>query len=113
MSKPFNVLRNKMSPAARKRASTKVTKMLKEMVLQELRQARDVTQEQLAKLLDTKQANVSRLERRTDICISSLRDYIQAMGGELDIVARFPDHEIHIKFSDLSENKKTKRASSR
>ena len=72
--------------------------------LQELRQARQMSQERLAQILDTKQANVSRLERRTDMYISTLRSYIEAMGGELDIVARFPDGEIHVnQFSQLSE----------
>lgn len=96
MSKPFSNLRNKMSPAAQKAASAKTQQMLKEMPLQELRQAHQMSQERLAELLSTKQANVSRMERRTDMYISTLRSYIEAMGGELDIIARFPDGEVHI-----------------
>lgn len=59
--------------------------------LQELRKSRDLTQETVAALLGVNQENVSRLERRNDLLLSTLRDYIGAMGGELDIVARFPD----------------------
>lgn len=105
MSKPFSTLRKKMPPAAQKAAAEKTQQMLKEMPLQELRQAHQMSQERLAELLSTKQANVSRMERRTDMYISTLRSYIEAMGGELDIVARFPDGEIHInQFEDIEKD---------
>jgi transcriptional regulator with XRE-family HTH domain len=96
MSKPFNILIKKMPKTAQKAAALKTQQMLKEMPLQELRQAHQMSQEHLAELLSTKQANVSRIERRTDMYISTLRSYIVAMGGKLDIVARFPDGEVHI-----------------
>jgi DNA-binding XRE family transcriptional regulator len=103
MNKPFKTLRNKMPVAAQKAAAEKTKKMLKEMPLQELRQAHQMSQERMAELLDTKQANVSRIERRTDMYISTLRSYIEAMGGELDIVARFPDGEVHInQFEEIN-----------
>ena len=112
MSKPFNVLRKKMSASARKKANEKAKKFLAEMPLQELRQARQMSQERLAEILNTKQANVSRIERRTDMYISTLRSYIEAMGGELDIVAKFPEGEIHVnQFGDIVENKKFKKVS--
>lgn len=102
MNKPFNALRKKMSPRAQKVSAKKTQQMLKEMPLQELRQAHQMSQERLAELLSTKQANISRIERRTDMYISTLRSYIEAMGGELDIVARFPDGEVHInQFEDI------------
>src|ERR1700690_1990727 len=96
MSKPFNTLRKKMSKLAKKAAAIKTQEMLKEMPLQELRQAHQMSQERLAELLSTKQANISRIERRTDMYISTLRTYIEAMGGQLDIVARFPNGDVHI-----------------
>src|SRR3989338_5196682 len=96
MSKPFNILRKKMSKSAQKVAAIKTQQMLKEMPLQELRQAHQMSQERLAELLSTKQANISRIERRTDMYISTLRSYIEAMGGQLDIIARFPDGEVYI-----------------
>jgi transcriptional regulator with XRE-family HTH domain len=73
--------------------------------LQELRQARQFSQEQLADALRVRQASISKMERRTDMYISTLRSYIEAMGGELDIVARFPDGTVRIKqFSDIEKN---------
>lgn len=105
MSKPFSNLRKKMSSTAQKTATDKAQQMLREMPLQELRQAHQMSQERLAELLSTKQANVSRMERRTDMYISTLRSYIEAMGGELDIVARFPDGEVHInQFEDINSD---------
>ena len=102
MTKPYNTLRKKMSLAAQKTAASKTKEMLKEMPLQELRQAHQMSQERLAELLSTKQANVSRIERRTDMYISTLRSYIEAMGGKLDIIAKFPDGEVYInQFEDI------------
>ena len=76
--------------------------MLAELPLQELRQARQMSQEKLAEILGGKQASVSKLEHRTDMYVSTLRSYIEAMGGELDIVARFQDGDVRIKqFQDL------------
>jgi hypothetical protein len=62
-----------------------------EATLRELREIRSRSQAQLAEKLHTGQAAVSKMERRTDMYISNLRNFIRAMGGELDIVARFPD----------------------
>jgi predicted transcriptional regulator len=64
-----------------------------EMTRQELRQTRKVTQKEIAQSLKIEQGNVSRIEQRTDLMLSTLRKYIVAMGGELQIVAVFPDSE--------------------
>ena len=102
MTKPFNLLRKKMSKSAQKAAVKKTQRMLKEMPLQELRQALQLSQEHLAEILSTQQANVSQIERRADMYISTLRGYIEAMGGELDIIARFPEGEVRInQFQDI------------
>ncbi len=85
-----------MSPQARKKADKKMRLMLEEMALQELRQKKGISQEYLAETLATKQANVSRMERRTDMHVSTLRSYVEAMGGELQIVARFPEGDVYI-----------------
>lgn len=91
-----------MSKKAQQSAAEKTIQLLTEMPLQELRQAHHLSQERLAELLDTKQANVSRIERRTDMYISTLRSYVEAMGGELDIVAKFPEGNVHInQFQDI------------
>jgi transcriptional regulator with XRE-family HTH domain len=60
--------------------------------LQELRRARAMTQNQLAAALDVSQAQVSRIEKQADLLLSTLASYVDAMGGELELVARFPDH---------------------
>jgi DNA-binding XRE family transcriptional regulator len=104
MAKSFNQLRAKMSPESRKRAEAKTAAILRSLPLHELRAARKVTQEQLAETLNLKQAAISRMERRTDVYISTLRRYIEAMGGELVISARFPDGEVEVRqFGDIEE----------
>lgn len=103
MATPYRQLREKMSPQARVQAAQKTREILAEMALQELRQALELTQEEVAKLLKTSQANVSKLERRTDMYISTLREFIQAMGGKLEIVARFPGGSVKIdQFHDVT-----------
>ena len=62
-----------------------------EMTLRDLRKARHLTQERMAELLGVRQDNISRLEGRTDMLLSTLRSYIDAMGGSLDLVVNFPD----------------------
>ncbi len=62
-----------------------------EMTLRDLRKARDLTQEHMAELLSVGQDNISRLERRADMLVSTLRSYVAAMGGSLDLIVRFPD----------------------
>jgi transcriptional regulator with XRE-family HTH domain len=96
MANKFAVLRTRMKPAGQARASQRTAEMMHEMPLQELRQARHFSQEALADALDTSQSSISKLERRVDVYISTLRRYIQSMGGELDIVARFPDGNVRI-----------------
>jgi transcriptional regulator with XRE-family HTH domain len=65
--------------------------MEQELSLVELRRARAMTQQQLASDLQVGQASIAKLERRTDMYLSTLRRFLEAMGGELDIVVRFPD----------------------
>lgn len=66
------------------------------MPLQELRHARNLSQEQLARTLSVKQAAVSKIEKRTDMYVSTLRNFIKAMGGDLEIIAKFPDGAVQI-----------------
>ncbi len=102
MGKKFRDLRARMSRERRKRAHDRAETMLSELPLQALRQARKLTQEALAKTLGSEQALVSKLERRADMYVSSLRAYIEALGGELEIVARFPDGAVRItQFEDI------------
>lgn len=96
MTKSFNELRQKMSPASQTRADALTKKMLAEMPLYELRQAMNLTQEELASTLNVKQATVSKLERRTDMYISTLARFVEAMGGELEVRARFRNGDVKI-----------------
>lgn len=75
-----------------------------EMTLQQLRKARARSQEVVGEVLHINQASVSKIERRTDMYVSTLRSFIEAMGGELEIVARFPDQPpVRIKqFEELA-----------
>jgi len=61
-----------------------------QMTLQELRKTLNLTQESMARLLEIKQANVSKVEKRADMLISTLRSYVEAMGGSLELIARLP-----------------------
>ena len=63
------------------------------MTLRQLRQACRLTQQKVAKSLRIGQEGVSKIERRSDLLISTLRDYVQAMGGQLSLVVEFPDRE--------------------
>ncbi len=102
MPKNFNSLRAKMSPAAQERSHRLATKYRSGMALDELRQARAMTQVHLAKILRVNQAAVSKLERRADMYVSTLQDFIKAMGGELTITARFPEGTVEItQFEDV------------
>ncbi|RJP27214.1 MAG: transcriptional regulator [Candidatus Omnitrophota bacterium] len=66
--------------------------LAEELTLQELRKAKQRSQAAMAKRLRVNQAAVSKLERRADMYVSTLRSFIEAMGGSLEIIARFPDH---------------------
>jgi len=102
MAKKFRDLTANWPPERLARVEARVHKTLAEMRLQELRKARRLSQVALAKKLQAQQATISKLERRTDMYVSSLRQYIGAMGGELEIIARFPEGAVRInQFQDL------------
>lgn len=97
MAKPFKKLRDKMSPESRKRVDRRVRDTLVEMSLQDLRQKiAGMTQVELAEILEVTQGAVSQLEGRHDILLSKLTHYVRALGGDLELVARFPDSEVRI-----------------
>ncbi len=102
----FAVLRSKMLPESRARAEAKSQQLREEMDLAELRRAHQLSQEELGQALKVGQASVAKLEKRTDMYVSTLRRMIEAMGGELEIVARFRDRSIRIKsFGELRKQK--------
>ena len=79
-------------PAARREEILKRSEVLIEeyMTLQELRKTLNLTQETMASLLTIRQANVSKIEKRADLLISTVRSYVEAMGGSLELIAQFP-----------------------
>ena len=92
MSVNVNEKINKLSPAERKKIEARAAQLIAdEMTLRELRKARKLTQVRVAKLLGITQDSVSRLEQRSDLLLSTLRNAVQAMGGNLSLVAEFPD----------------------
>ena len=97
MAKKFAQLRATMFPESQERAAVKTEEMLQEMALAELRRARQLSQAELANILGIRQPSVADMEKRTDMYISTLRNLIEGMGGELDIIARFPGKEVRIK----------------
>ena len=85
-----------MSPERRERVAARVKEELALMPLQQIRNARRMTQTRLAELLEMDQGNISKLEQRTDMYLSTLRSYVEAMGGALEIRAVFPDGDVKI-----------------
>ena len=101
---PFSELTNEFTPERRRRIDAKKRELLAEMPLHELRRAREMTQRDLARTLKVNQPAVSKLEQRTDVYVSSLRFYIEAVGGRLKIVAEFSEGEVAItNFAEVGE----------
>ena len=100
----FRELTKDFSPERRQRIEAIKEELLAEMPLHELRRARSLTQQDMAKALNVNQPAVSKLEQRADMYVSSLRSYIEAVGGTLKIVAEFPEGEVAVtNFSHLGE----------
>jgi hypothetical protein len=97
MARKFAELRQKMSPERRRRNEAETAKMLLDLNLQELRQSvAAMNQDELAAILRVTQGHISRLERQDDMLLSRLYAYVEALGGQVEIRARFPDHEVRI-----------------
>jgi len=96
MGRNFKELEAKMSPESQARVAARVKAQLALMPLRQIRNARRLTQTRLAELLEMDQGNISKLEQRTDMDISTLRSYVEAMGGALEIRAVFPDGDVKI-----------------
>ncbi len=96
MGKKFSQLQAGMRPEAQSRSAALAEAMLLEMQLQQLRKSRNVTQTKLADLMSIEQGAISKLERRDDMYVSPLREHIKALGGELKLVASFPDTDIQV-----------------
>ncbi|WP_028672424.1 XRE family transcriptional regulator [Saccharospirillum impatiens] len=105
MARKFDQLKAELSPEAQDKATAITKAMMAEMPLNELRQARGLSQKMLAEVLHVQQPAIAKLEKRTDMYISTLRSHIEAMGGELEVTAKFPDGIVKItNFSDLQDS---------
>src|SRR3954471_9999730 len=92
MSRNVNDIISALNPAQRKKVEARAAELIaEEMTLQELRKARKLTQVRMAKALGITQDSVSRLEKRSDLLLSTLRKTVRALGGNLSLVAEFPD----------------------
>ena len=103
MAKKFAELRSKMSPESQARAAARAEAVLVEMQLSDLRKARTFTQVEMAKVMNIEQAAISKIEHRDDMYISTLSGYVKALGGELKLVASFPDADIVIHPFQLTQ----------
>ena len=96
-------IRKELSPARRKKVAARAAQLVaEEMTLQELRRARKLTQVRMAKALGINQDGISKLEKRSDLLLSTLRKTVEAMGGSLSLVAEFPDRD-PVVLSGISE----------
>jgi DNA-binding XRE family transcriptional regulator len=92
------------TPEERARVAARTAELVEEeLTLRDLRQAQHLTQERMAKLMGVEQENVSRLERRADLLLSTLGSYVAAMGGKLRLIAEFPNrHPVSIALADIA-----------
>lgn len=97
MAKKFQSLKEKMSPEAQKRAEVKKQKMLDALPIRKLREELHIDQEYLAELLDIQQPAVSKQEARANPGINTLKRYVEALGGTLEIKAKFPQKKKSIR----------------
>lgn len=92
--RPFIELTKDFTPERRARVAAKAADLRETMTLEELRKTRSLSQEAMAAILDVGQPAVAKLEKRADMHVSNLRRYIEALGGTLEITARFPDASV-------------------
>src|SRR5580658_10185954 len=97
MARKWREIRGTFSPEVEAEIARRVKAAAGVMTLHQLREARNLTQVNLAKVLNVNQGAVSRMEKRTDMYVSTLRSYIKAMGGDLQIKAVFPEGEVQIE----------------
>jgi predicted transcriptional regulator len=103
MARNFRELEAKMPPESLSRAKTRAKEMMAEMLLAEVRKVVGLTQEELAASLGIKQPTLSRLESQSDMQISTLRNLIEALGGQLEIVVHMPGGDIRLtQFMDAA-----------
>jgi DNA-binding XRE family transcriptional regulator len=106
MTVSFDERMRRLPPTRRARIEARTTKLIEqELTLRDLRQAEHMTQEHMAEQMGMAQENVSRLERRADLLLSTLSSYVAAMGGKLRLLAEFPNRSpVAITLGDITEH---------
>ena len=97
MAHNWRDIRRTLSPEQEEKTRQYVKSVVAAVSLNQLREARSLTQANLASVLGINQGSVSKMEKRTDMYVSTLRSFIQAMGGQLQIKAVFPEGEVQIE----------------
>ena len=97
MARNFKELEAKMRPEARARVKSRAREAMAEMLLSQIRQAAGLSQEEVASRLGIKQPTLSRMESQGDMQIGTLQRLVSALGGELEIVAHLPGHDVCIR----------------
>jgi transcriptional regulator with XRE-family HTH domain len=111
MARNYKELQEKMDPASRAENARRVRDEIQRMALDELRNAKRLTQADMAEMLDVPQSSISRIEQRADMYLSTLRNYVHAMGGVLQIQAVFPDGAVAIsRFGEYEDQSYVVRA---
>jgi predicted transcriptional regulator len=101
--RPFSDLTKGFSPARRARVAAKAAALREHMTLEELRKSREFSQEQMAEAMEVGQPAVAKLEKRADMHVSNLRRYVEALGGTLEITAKFRDTSVVIEQDEAAE----------
>jgi transcriptional regulator with XRE-family HTH domain len=109
MAKSFDALvKRTTTKAIRDKAAARTKELLGELLMSELRQAAGKSQRELAGKLGIKQPSLSKLENQSDIQVSTLQKIVTALGGELDVIARFPKGEVRISQFSKTPRKATR-----
>lgn len=105
-TKSFDILRRRVraDPERAHRVTEHKRAILDALALAEAREQRNVTQKDIAEILGVTQANVSRIEREDDVYLSTLRKYVEALGGRLELTAIFPDKTVSLSRSNKSRH---------
>ena len=110
MARNINDIIKKLSSSQRKKVEARAARLIaEEMTLQELRRARKLSQVRVAKELGIGQEGVSKIEKRADLMISTLRNTVEAMGGRLCLVAEFADRDPVVLAGIAEEGPKRRR----
>jgi DNA-binding XRE family transcriptional regulator len=97
MARNFRELEDRMRPEARARAKARAKQVMAEILLSQIREAAGLTQEEVAATLGIRQPTLSRMESQGDMQVGTLQRLVNALGGELELIAHLPGRDIRIR----------------